>query len=536
VARRRGSPLRRSGGRGLTTAAGSLEEALAELRAEWGIQARPVCELVRLLAAGRPETVDRLVAATALSHRSVTAALRRLEPWLESGPAGHRLAEAPPGGALEIPAEEGPAGAALDERLAGIEAFAPPRRRDLDHVAATAGTRLRRAAFMAERYDLDGARVLCLGDHDLTAPALALAAPGARVAVVDVDDEVLERVDGAARSLDVEVACRFADLRVGLPPALRGWADLVFADPPYTPEGVRLFAQRGCEALRRDDRTRLLLCYGHGERQPALGLKVQSVLHSLRLLIEEVRPGFNRYAGAQAIGGASALYVTRPGPATWQAVDRSPAPDARIYTHGPMAVEAARRALPEAVARELPDPVPAAELWRLGERHAIARPERRPRLPEPAAADLSLEPALALRLLLLHRGRRLRMALPEAEAAALLAPGGWRSSLAGAAYHVREVVRAGGLAVVEAERRDDLVEGAELLARHIVSHPAAAVASSLREGLIAAGAARTQNEARALAARVRGGEARPPDMPLHDLRALAEALPLLVGMVDGQSV
>jgi len=487
------------------------------------VQSRPVAALVRLLGEGRPLSADALVAETALSHRSVTEVLRQLEPWLETGAGGHRLLEAAPAWGTTGPEDPREA----ERRVQGL---APPRRRrHLDHVPATARTRLHRARFLAARYDLDGASVVCLGDHDLTSLALALLAPRARVAVVDVDDALLEDVDRAAARLGVEVACRFADLRLGLPPDLAGAADLVFTDPPYTPEGVRLFAARGCQALRRDERSRLLLCYGYGERQPALGLKVQAVLHALHLLVEELRTGFNRYEGAAAIGGASALYVTRPLAATWRAIEREPAADPRIYSHGPRSVEAAERPLPDGLARELPGMLPAAALWRLAERHAVARPEHRPRLPDPASVDLSLEPALAPRVLLAHRGRRLRLALPAGAAAALLEPDGWQARLLGASHRLRLVVREGDLAVLEAERRDDPVAGAELLARHLAEHPAAAARNALREALIAAGAAATRNEARALLAPLRQLDARPADLPLHLLRELAEALPRLAG-------
>jgi hypothetical protein len=514
------------------TAAGTLDEALAELRAAWGVQSRPVAQLVRLLGDVAPVATERLIVETTLSHRSVTEVLGRLEPWLESGPRGHRLRQpaSPWGTTLRGGAKE------VERELAALTASAPRRRRHLDHVAATVETRLRRARLLASRYDLDGATVLCLGDHDLTSLALALIAPRCRLAVVDLDDALLDHVDRSAARLGAAVACRFADLRFGLPADLAGAADVVFTDPPYTPEGVRLFAARGCETLRRDDRSRLLLCYGHGERQPALGLKVQAVLHSLHLLVEEVRPGFNRYEGAQAIGSASALYVTRPLPATWRTIEREPSAGERIYTHGPMAVEAGERPLPEALARELPDPVPVAELWRLSERHAAARPERRPKLPDAAAVDLSLAPALAPRLLLVHRGRLLRLALPAAAANALVAQEGWQGRLLGASYRLRLVARDGALAVVEAERRDDVVTGAELLARQVAEHPAAAVASSLREGLIAAGAARTKNEARAMLAGLPHLDARPGDLPLHLLRGLTDALPTLAGANYRQSV
>ena len=56
----------------------------------------------------------------------------------------------------------------------------------------------------------------------------------------------------------------------------------------------------------------MLIAYGYGEAQAALGYEVQEALHELRLLIEALYPQFNRYVGAEAIGSASALYVTRP--------------------------------------------------------------------------------------------------------------------------------------------------------------------------------------------------------------------------------
>ena len=104
----------------------------------------------------------------------------------------------------------------------------------------------------------------------------------------------------------------FADLRVGPPASLLETGDLAFTDPPYTPEGIQLFAARALQMLRHDDAVRVLVCYGYGEAQSALGYGVQEALHELRLLIEALHPQFNRYVGAEAIGSASSLYVTRP--------------------------------------------------------------------------------------------------------------------------------------------------------------------------------------------------------------------------------
>ena len=536
-----------------------LERALAELHDAWGVQFTLVIPVLRSLASGEPAPTDRLVLGSGLSHRSTLDVLRRLGPWLRTTVEGHQLAPAARQAvraAIDCARRRAVDDTALRESVRRLAGRAPGRRRELDHVAATPDTVVARATHLADRYTLAGAHVLCLGDHDLTSLALALVAPEAHVAVVDLDDELLEYVERSARALDRRVACHFADLRLELPRPLRGWADLVFTDPPYTPEGVRLFAGRGCQALRRDDRSRLLLCHGYGERQAGLGLRAQSGLHALRLVHEAILPGFNRYLGAQAIGGASALHVLRPVAATWRAVEREPEAPDTIYTHGGAAVEARPAPVPaplEEVARSRLEEAgggwlagsgwsgaaqPLSALWRLNERHATAVPAHRPALPPAVAANLADRPALAVRLLLTNRSPRLLLVLPAREARALLGGEPWLARLLGAAYELGPAGAEGGLAVVEAAARDDDPAGPDgevRLARDVVRHPAGGVGNLLREALVRAAAASgrtlTRRQARDLLDRhvdLAGHESsRAADLPLHVLRRLAEALPRL---------
>src|SRR5205823_13972231 len=116
-------------------------------------------------------------------------------------------------------------------------------------------------------------------------------------------------------------------------------ADLVLADPPYTVEGIRLFLGRGLEALRPTGHERIAFCFGTGERHRKKALDVQRVLVNLGLALEAMHPGFNHYAGAEAIGARSDLYLCRPTKRSWPSRRGRAGKEARIYTRGPSARE-----------------------------------------------------------------------------------------------------------------------------------------------------------------------------------------------------
>jgi hypothetical protein len=211
----------------------------------------------------------------------------------------------------------------------------PPAISALDHVQATAETVLRRALWLDARYDLRSAKVLFLGDHDLTSLAVRALRPEAGLTVVDLDERVLEYVDTVSGR---SIRTLHADFRIGLPPAVTGSADLVFSDPPYTPEGMGLFASRGVQALREPTKGRLLLAYGYSPRHPGLGAQVQRELATSGLTFEAILPDFNRFFGAQAIGSAADLYVCQPTARAKKSRAGKGKPG--IYTHGPQSVEA----------------------------------------------------------------------------------------------------------------------------------------------------------------------------------------------------
>lgn len=363
---------------------------VAELITELGPYARPHrVALARLDRGG--VTLAELIMETALPRRVVEELLERLADDLvrERDQLHLDRTKAPLyrdrfGLAGLLPDDHDRPPVELIIRMQAIIDAAPAPVRSFDHVPATAETVLRRARWLDRTFDLAGATVLFVGDHDLTSVGLTLVAPAARPVVVDLDERLLAFL----AEQPGPIACRWADLRFGLPADLHETADLIFTDPPYTPDGVRLFLLRGLAGLRDRRLGRLLLAYGFGSHQPALGLAVQRELTSLALAYEAILPHFNRYHGAQAVGSAADLYQLRPTRGSWAALDRTGRTPLAIYTHGENSVESAGSGAETAdllAAAAGPDPLPVA---------ALVAPER-PRSPTGTVPTVDLAEVLA---------------------------------------------------------------------------------------------------------------------------------------------
>jgi N4-bis(aminopropyl)spermidine synthase len=339
--------------------AGDPLDAVAEVIARFGVDKRRL-QLALALLTERHQTLDSLVRGCALPRRTVESLLRAAGPDLDQNVSGAAIKAAraaayrdrfgsgrPRRGQVADPyaallAAHGDLVARMDADIAA----APAARDALDHVAATADTVVRRALWLDSAFDLAGARLLCIGDHDLSSLAACAVIPGLRVTVVDVDERLLEFIDGRAAAYGYDIQCFYADFRYGLPDIVAGSADVVLTDPPYTPEGVELFLGRGAQGIGDRANGRLVLAYGFSPLHPALGLKVQRAVQDLDLVAEAILPAFNRYHGAQAVGSASDLYVLRPTARTFQILDKKLARTAvNIYTHGAQSLEGRSGAL-----------------------------------------------------------------------------------------------------------------------------------------------------------------------------------------------
>jgi predicted methyltransferase len=230
---------------------------------------------------------------------------------LEAGGRPHLDAACPTcaGRELVVPLQLG----AVLRDLRSLAERAPRTRVAIDQSHCTVETKVRRVLALVEAGALEGKRILLLGDDDLISVAISLVAEelglGAAIrglVVVDIDPAVIAFVRRALRRAPFEVDALVHDLRAPLPEALRGAAETVFTDPPYTGHGATLFLSRAAEATAGPPGRDVFLAFG--PKRPDELLRVQRAIAAMGFTVRRLIRNFNDYLGAGVLGGTSHLY------------------------------------------------------------------------------------------------------------------------------------------------------------------------------------------------------------------------------------
>ena len=175
----------------------------------------------------------------------------------------------------------------------------------IDQSHATPETAVYRTAIMADRGDLEGKRVLFIGDDDLTSIPTAMTGFPEEVVVMDIDERLLNLIDKVSRKEGLNIETVKQDFREELNKRYWGRFDTVFTDPPYTLDGLKLFLSRGVEGLGEGNKGVLYLAFSHKPIEEYL--EVQRIIHSMNFAIYELIPGFNIYEGSEIIGSTTFL-------------------------------------------------------------------------------------------------------------------------------------------------------------------------------------------------------------------------------------
>ena len=198
------------------------------------------------------------------------------------------------------------------DELAELMAAGPAVDQTLDQSHCTARTKVRRVLYLLRTGGLPTGSLLLVGDDDLMSIAVgavgtALGVPlAARVGVLDVARDVLDYAgaDLDRRGIPADLLCH--DLREPLPEDWRGAFDVAMTDPPYTPQGARLFLSRAVQAL--PERVGHSVYFSFGPKGPGASHQVLASIVELGLTTQSMLRNFNEYLGAGVIGGTSHLY------------------------------------------------------------------------------------------------------------------------------------------------------------------------------------------------------------------------------------
>lgn len=189
--------------------------------------------------------------------------------------------------------------------------------REYDQFTATPETTAYRAALMDFFGDIQGKRMLFIGDDDFTSVAVGLYGSAGEEVVVDIDQRILSSISKVAEKESMVIECIKYDARSPSVGLLRNRFDVVFTDPPYTPDGVQLFLSRAIDALdRKSQAGRIYFCYGNSDRARERFIPIYQLLAEAGLMTRWVFDKFNRYNGAESIGSASSLFVCDVTPRT----------------------------------------------------------------------------------------------------------------------------------------------------------------------------------------------------------------------------
>lgn len=184
----------------------------------------------------------------------------------------------------------------------------------LDQSKSLPETSIRRVLFMYNSGAIEGKKIIFLGDDDFVSITLGLFFKyilGKNekfypdIVVVEIDNRIIQTINKIAMEESLNIKTSLHDLRKGLPQELQGKFDTFCTDPPYTVNGLELFATRGMDALISEKGKQGFISFGH--KDPDETLLFQKKLINLGFAISEIIPSFNEYEGAELIGNISQI-------------------------------------------------------------------------------------------------------------------------------------------------------------------------------------------------------------------------------------
>ncbi|MDT2746363.1 adenosylmethionine decarboxylase [Vagococcus fluvialis] len=185
----------------------------------------------------------------------------------------------------------------------------PAVKRELDQAHATTETVIKRVEMMLVDPLIFSKKIAFVGDDDLVSLFLSVTLEkiGFKntdfLTAYDIDTELLAFIE-EKQSKEVPIRCVKKDFRNEKTTDLIK-VDVVFTDPPYTPDGILTFINFGEKLLNKYGKMYVSFNY----KTPEIQSFLQKEINLKGLNFIEITPNFNTYLGGSIIGNVSNLYV-----------------------------------------------------------------------------------------------------------------------------------------------------------------------------------------------------------------------------------
>lgn len=300
----------------------NMLERISQIAKETGIPTKKIMDVLFILQTGEPVENNELLQRVGVSKNALNQAKELLSSFMRPPSKTTQVTESAvseigtilgldykPEETLWTLLEDECYRKSIDLFNKYVEKRSSPERK-YDQFTATVETTAKRASLLNFFEDVRSKRLLFLGDDDFTSVAVANFRTASDVTVLDIDNRILDEIDSISKSEKLEINLGNYDARKILLSAYSGKFDVVFTDPPYTTDGIKLFVSRAIQTLDPSNQTaRIYICYGNSDRAKERFLPIYEIFGASGLMVRWVFDKFNRYQGAESIGSASSLFI-----------------------------------------------------------------------------------------------------------------------------------------------------------------------------------------------------------------------------------
>jgi predicted methyltransferase len=188
-----------------------------------------------------------------------------------------------------------------------------------DQSKNTVETAIHRALYFYNLGAIEGKDVLLIGDDDFTSVALgslySIFFPdepniiAKSITVIDIDDRILHKIRSIFEKKNLKINCINYNLKDPIPKEYLHKFDTIITDPPYSPNGIKLFMSRAISMIKGEESNEfnkdIFLSFAHRSSQRTL--EFQKILLNMNLALMEIIPRFNKYEGSEVLGNQTQM-------------------------------------------------------------------------------------------------------------------------------------------------------------------------------------------------------------------------------------